>query len=123
MVLAELDSNAILVEGMKDHTSDEMIRAYQHLVDRLKTARIQPKHHILDNKCSTDFKAAIAKNHMTYQLVPPNNHRRNIAEKAFQIFKAHFIAIICGTDKLFPLHLWCQLLPQAENTLNMLCPS
>ena len=82
MVLVELDSNAILVEGMKDRTSGEMIRAYQHLVDRLKTAGIQPKHHILDNECSTDFKAAIAKNRMTYQLVPPNDHRRNIAEKA-----------------------------------------
>jgi hypothetical protein len=49
MVLVELDSNAILVEGMKDRPSGEMIRAYQHLVDRLKTAGIQPKHHILDN--------------------------------------------------------------------------
>ena len=123
MVLVELDSNAILVEGMKDRTSGEMIRAYQHLVDRLKTAGIQPKHHILDNECSTDFKAAIAKNRMTYQLVPPNDHRRNIAEKAIQTFKAHFIAIICGADKSFPLHLWCQLLPQAKHTLNMLRPS
>jgi hypothetical protein len=49
MVLVELDSNAILVEGMKDRPSGEMIRAYQHLVDSLKTAGIQPKHHILDN--------------------------------------------------------------------------
>ncbi len=123
MVLVELDSNAILVKGTKDRTSGEMIRAYQHLVDRLKTAGIQPKHHILDNESSTDFKAAIAKNCMTYQLVPPNDHRRNIAEKAIQTFKAHFIAIICGTDKSLPLHLWCQLLPQAKNTLNMLRPS
>ena len=122
MVLVELDSNAILVKGMKDRTSGEMIRAYQHLVVRLKTAGIQPKHHILDNKCSTDFKAAIAKNRMTYQLVPPNDHRRNIAEKAIQTFKAHFIAIICGADKSFPLHLWCQLLPQAEIHLTCFAP-
>jgi hypothetical protein len=61
--------------------------------------------------------------HDVYQLVPPNDHRRNIAEKAIQTFKAHFIAIICGADKSFPLHLWCQLLPQAEYTLNMLRPS
>ena len=50
MVLVELDSNAILVEGMKDRTSGEMIPVYQHLVDHLKTAGIQPKHHILDNE-------------------------------------------------------------------------
>jgi len=57
MVLVELDSNAILVEGMKDHAS------------------------------------------------------------------VHIVSIICGADKSFPLHLWCQLLPQAEHTINMLCPS
>ena len=62
MVLVELDSNAILVEGMKDRASGEMLCAYQHLVDRLKTAGIQPKHHVLDNECSADFKAAITKN-------------------------------------------------------------
>ena len=123
MVLAELDSNAILVEGMKDRTSGEMIRAYQHLVNRLKTAGIQSKHHVLDNEYSADFKAAITKNKMTYQLIPPNDHCRNIAEKAIQTFKAHFISKICGADKSFPLHLWCQLLPQAEHTLNMLCLS
>jgi hypothetical protein len=123
MVLVELDSNTILVERMKDRTSGEMICAYQHLVDRLKTAGILPKHHVLDNKCSADFKAAITNNQMTYQLVPPNDHHRNIAEKAIQTCKAHFISIICGADKSFPLHLWCQLLPQAEHTLNMLRPS
>jgi hypothetical protein len=57
---------------------------------------------------------------MTFQLVLPNDHQRNHAEKAIQMFKAHFISIRCGMDKEFPLHLWCQLLIQAEDTLNML---
>jgi len=56
---------------------------------------------------------------MTYQLVPPHDHRRNMVEKAIQTFKAHFIRL-CGADKDFPLHLWDRLLPQAEHTLNML---
>jgi hypothetical protein len=33
MVLIEIDSNAILVEAMKNHTADKMIRAYQVLVN------------------------------------------------------------------------------------------
>ncbi len=57
---------------------------------------------------------------MTFLLVPPNDHWRNIAEKAIQTFKGHFISILCGTDTDFPLHLWCCLLPQVEHTLNML---
>jgi hypothetical protein len=65
-------------------------------------------------------KATIDKNNMTYQLVPPHNHHRKLAEKSIQTFKAHFISILCGTNTNFPLHLWDQLLPQAEHTLNML---
>jgi hypothetical protein len=76
--------------------------------------------HILDNECSAKFKERIKLNNMTYQLVPPHNHRQNIAEKAIQVFKAHFISILCGADKSFSLHLWDRLLGQAEHTLNML---
>jgi hypothetical protein len=74
----------------------------------------------MDNECSEEIRATIKKNNMTYQLVPPHNHQRNLAEKSIQTFKAHFISILCGTDTNFPLHLWDQLLPQAEHTLNML---
>ena len=123
MVLTEVDSDAILVEPMKNRTAGEMIRAYQVLIDRLNSAGIFPKLHILDNECSTELKTVIKTNKMTFQLVPPHDHRRNIAEKAIQTFKDHFISILCGADKMFPLHLWDRLLRQAEHTLNMLRPS
>jgi len=57
---------------------------------------------------------------MEFQLVPPNDHRRNIAEKAIQVFKDHFISVLCGTDVTFPMQLWCQILRQAEHQLNLL---
>jgi hypothetical protein len=105
---------------MKNRTSREMNQAYQVLLDQLKSAGIKPKRHILDNECSDKFKATIKKNKMTYQLVPPHDHRWNIGETAIKVFKAHFISILCGKDTDFPLHLWDRLLPQAEHTLNML---
>ena len=77
MVLTESDSDIILVEPMKNCTSGEMIQAYQALIDRLHAANIVPKHHILDNECSDEFKTTITSNDMTYQLVPPHDHRRN----------------------------------------------
>ncbi len=128
MVLCDIKSNAILDAAMKNRTSGKMIRAYQELIDQLHSAGINPKRHILDNKCSEDFKQTIGKNQMTFQLIPPHDHQRNCAEKATQTFKAHFIRILCRTDMEFPLHLWCQLLPQAEDTMNMLqtarlCPT
>jgi hypothetical protein len=123
MVLAEVDSNAILVEPMKNRTAGKMVRAYQVLIDRLNSAGIFPKLHILDNKCSADMKETIKSNKMEFQLVPPHDHCCNLAEKAIQTFKDHFVAILCGTNKSFLLHLWDRLLPQAEHTLNMLRPS
>jgi hypothetical protein len=68
-------------------------------VDHLRSAGVTPKMHILDNECSAKFKERIQLNNMQYQLVPPHDHRRNIAEKAIQVFKAHFISILCGVDK------------------------
>jgi hypothetical protein len=120
MVLIEIDSNTILVKAMKNCTTGEMIRAYQVLVDHLCSAGVTPKMHILDNKCSAEFKERIQLNNMQYQLVPSHDHRRNIAENAIQVFKAHFISILCSADKMFPLNLWDRLLGQAEHTLNML---
>ena len=76
--------------------------------------------HILDNQCSAEFKEKILENKIEYQLVPPHNHRRNIAEKVIQVFKDHFLSGLCGTDDKFPMKLWCRIPWQAEHQLNML---
>jgi hypothetical protein len=75
--------------------------------------------HILDNKASAELKAAIKKN-CAIQLVPPDNHRRNLVERAIQTFKNHFKAIIQGVDDSFPMNMWDKLLPQTILTLNLL---
>ena len=66
MVLID-DSNAILVEAMKNRTTGEMIRAYQVLVNRLRCAGVTPKMHSLDNECSAEFKERIKSNNIQYQ--------------------------------------------------------
>ncbi len=105
MILIEMNSSTILVAAIKNRLTGEMICAYQELVGHLCSAGIQPKLHLLDNECSTEFKERIKSNNMKYQLVLPHDHRQNIAETAIKVFKAHFISILCGCDKSFPLHL------------------
>ncbi len=56
MVLIKIDSNEILVEAMKNCLAGDMIQAYQVLVECLRSTGLTPKMHILDNKCSTEFK-------------------------------------------------------------------
>jgi hypothetical protein len=43
-----------------------------------------------------------------------------MAEKAIQTFKDHFVGVLSGCAPTFPLHLWCQLLPQVEQQLLLL---
>ena len=57
---------------------------------------------------------------ITYQLTPAGLHRRNLAKRAIQTFKNHFIAGLCSTHPDFPLVLWDYLIPQALITLNLL---
>ncbi len=57
---------------------------------------------------------------MTWELVPPDCHQRNIAKWAIQTFKNHFVVILSGVDDRFPLSLWCHLVRPAELTVNLL---
>jgi hypothetical protein len=105
MVLTKIDSDAILIEPMKNRTAGEMIRAYQVLIDQLNSAGIFLKLYILDNECSHEMQATIMLNKMKFQLAPTHDHHCNLAKKAIQTFKDHFVAILCGADNAFLVHL------------------
>jgi hypothetical protein len=118
MVLVEVDGNYIDAEPLKNKTEGSMINAYLALWKRLTAmGTVKSTTHILDNEASAVFKTEIRKN-CTIQLVPPDNHRRNFAERAIQTFKNHFMSVIAGVDDNFPMHLWDRLLPQTILTLN-----
>ncbi len=121
MVMVEIDSNAILVEPMKSRKDEEMIRAYNSLLLRLKRASIVPKKQVLNNKVSDNMK-----NHIRdmckfdMELVPPGCHQHNAAKVAICNFKAHFLSVLAGVADNFPPSLWDRLLPQIEITINLI---
>ena len=59
-------------------------------------------------------------NNINRKIVPPGNHRRNVAERQICTFKNHFISILAGTEPDFPLHIWYKLILQACITINLL---
>jgi hypothetical protein len=120
MVAIHIDSNYIFCEPMKNKTEGKMKAAYQWIINRMRTANLGLKHHRLDNEASTVFKECIQEKGMTHRLIPPSNHRQNLAERAIQTFKHHFISILSGVDNKSPLSLWCHLLGPAELTVNLL---
>ena len=105
MVSFDVDSSSTWVEPMKNRTKGKLILAHRRGLARMRLQGIVPTHQILDNKISAAYKSEIAATNMTYQLVPPNDHRRNIAKKALQTWKDHFIGVLSGTADTFPLHL------------------
>ncbi len=120
MVLYDVDSNLLWAEPMKNQTGGELIFTRNWALTRMRQQGINPKQQILDNQASKSYKDAIRASGMTYQLVPPDDHRRNMAEKAIQTFKDHFIRVLSGCAATMPIHLWCQLLPQIKRQLLLL---
>jgi hypothetical protein len=113
-------SNTISNDPMKNITDKEMIRGYTTLHQQLMDAGLKPELKIMDNECSRALRQYLTGQNIDLQMVQPHLHRQNVAERAIQTFKNHCVAGICSVDRKFPMHLWCEILPQATLTLNLL---
>jgi hypothetical protein len=120
MVVYDYDSNAILVEPLRNRQGATILAAYRKIHNVLKQHGCKPQLQRLDNEASTILKQFLHENEVEYQLVPPGIHRRNAAERAIRTWKNHFIAGLTSTDNNFPLHLWDKLIEQSVITLNLL---
>jgi hypothetical protein len=96
------------------------LRVYTSVVKDLERRGFKPRLHKLDNEISQELKEYMLDEDIAFQLTPVGHHRRNLAERAIQTFKEHFIAGLCSTHPDFPLVLWDKLLPQCILTLNLL---
>jgi hypothetical protein len=98
-----------------------MIIAFTEVIATLRARGYHPALNVMDNECSEAVEKHIKASKINIQLVPPHNHHVNAAKQAIATFKEHFIAALATIDKLCPLQLWDEFLPQVELTLNMLC--
>ena len=112
--------NAILVEPMCDQEDKTVLAMFEKTFQYLKKKGFKPAMTVLNNQASRVIKEYLETENASWQFVEPNNHRVNTAERAIQTFKNHFISSLCTTDTNFPLQLWEKLLPQAQDTLNLL---
>ena len=120
MVIHEIDRNSTWIKLMKNKTQGELIKAQHNSLKRMQLQGIVPLQQILDNEISEAYKEEVLATKMSYQLVPPKHHRQKVAERVIQKWESHFIGVIAGTAATFPLHLWCQIIPQAERQLLLL---
>ena len=120
-MVAYHSSNVIMVASFKTIKEKHQITTYKSIMQCLKDRVLTTYLQILDNESSCYYKATIKyKWGVDFQLVPPDIHRINEAERAIRTFKGHFLAILSGVAPDFPQFLWDVILLQTEITLNFL---
>ena len=121
MIAYHCDLNVILARTINSRKDIYRLRAYNIIMERLKIRGHHANLQVLDNEASAAYRQLITdKWKADFQLVPPNIHRRNSAERDILTFKAHFLAILAGVAPHYPRNLWDPLIPQTELTLNLL---
>ena len=119
-ILYHQDTNSIHTMALPNKKAATIRDAWKSVYKKI-CRQGHPVHlHILDNECSQDLKDAFLSYQISFQRVPPREHRANAAERAIRTFKNHFVSILCTVDSQFPLSEWDRLLPQATLTLNLL---
>jgi hypothetical protein len=116
------DANFIPFVPIKNHTKEELLRAYQITDKYLSSQGFKPQLHKIDNKTSKDVKEFIEFQRITLQYTLPDIHRTNFAERDIRTWKYHFTAGIANLPKTFPIANWCCLTNQCNYTINMFCP-
>ena len=90
LVAYHYDANAILAVSLKNRKSLTITEAWKLLHKKCHHAGVAPSTWILDNEKSKILEDAFEEEEVTFQLVPPNTHRSNSAERAIQTFKSDF---------------------------------
>ena len=102
MIAFHANGNLILQQAFKTKSDRHRIVAYNAIMTRLAACGLSVDVQILDNKASSTYKEAITfKWNATFQLVPPDMHHCNLAERAIHTFKDHSLAILAGINGAF----------------------
>jgi hypothetical protein len=123
LIAYHYESNAILglpISGFNDNT---VFAAYKTQFEFLESKGYMIKINVMDNQCRKQIKKFLTDKDCKLMLVEPHNHRVNVAERAIQTFKDHFISALATTDSEFPLQLWDMLTSQVKTTLNLIWAS
>ena len=86
MIIHNIDSNSTWVEPIEYNRGINY--SWTHTETQMyETVWNSPKNQVLYNEAYKAYKDAIRESVMTYQLLPPDDHRRNIVEKEIQTWK------------------------------------
>ncbi len=121
-ILVVAHKGYINLTPLRSRTSASYVSAYTSIVLFFKTLSHPLTHLLLDNETSSDLTTFFLSSLITYQYVPPNNHRTLPAERAIGTAKNHILSVLAACHVSFPSNGWTDLLPHIELTLNTVRP-
>ena len=71
---------------MKNRSDTKAVRCYKDMYAFVEKRNCKPRLKIMDKEAARSVKNFITKKHTKYQLVEPNNHRVNTAEREIRTF-------------------------------------
>jgi hypothetical protein len=121
-VLYHYKAHAILVMPIAGLDDISIFNAYEMQFKGLALKGFKPKVNIMDNQATKHIKEAfiLIEQQCKLQLIEPHNHTMNAAERAIQTFMDAFITALTTTNSEFPVQLWDKIMPQVQDTLNMM---
>jgi hypothetical protein len=120
-VIYHYETNTIFATPILGLDSKSILAAYVTNFEYLVSKGYTLKVNIMDNQATKVKKAYLRPKDVSLQLVELHNHRVNAAEHAIQTFKNRFIGTLGTTDVDFPVQLWDKLMPQVQDSINLLC--
>jgi hypothetical protein len=121
MIVYDYDSAAILAEPLKNRIKQELVRAYSKLHQHLTERGLKPQLQKLDNECPAASKQCMRQANVDFQLIPPTITDKTQPKEQSGFGKT--VAGLASLDPDFPMHLWCRLIHQCTQTLNLMRPS
>ena len=114
--------NYIHLETLPDRTASSHTSAYSRGHEFFTALGVVPTFERMDNENARAIKMFCDKQRpqIIQQLVPPNDHQGNKAERDIRTMKNHLIASFGSLDPSFPMTAWAHTLPQVELTLNLM---
>ena len=104
-------TNVIVGTPFKTIKYQHRLAVYNSIMQRLNKRGLSKDLQTLENEACQNYKDTIKdKWGVDFQLVPPNIHRINVAERAIRNFKARLLAFLSVVAPDFPQLLWDLLL-------------
>ena len=100
------NSNCIIVNQVKNQTAQVLTTEWENLHHTFAKAGTAPEVWVMENEILSGIRTAFELNNILFQLVSPNSHCRNLAERAIQTYKNHFKAGLATMDPKFHLSKW-----------------